>query len=104
MGEEGGGGGNGGGNGGGGHGGAHEAEPVVTHGAGHGGAQAGNDHQPPPLKTSRTTTTTVDDEFPISPRVVTPNPFSRKNTSLDLDDYFVSQYPRLELRCIGIVT
>ncbi len=24
-----------------------------------------------------------------SPRLFTPNPFSRKNTSLDLDDYFV---------------
>jgi hypothetical protein len=24
-----------------------------------------------------------------SPRLITPNPFSRKNTSLDLDDYFV---------------
>ncbi len=24
-----------------------------------------------------------------SPRLYTPNPFSRKNTSLDLDDYFV---------------
>jgi hypothetical protein len=27
----------------------------------------------------------------MSPRVHTPNPFSRKNTSLDLDDYFVSR-------------
>lgn len=24
-----------------------------------------------------------------SPRLFTPNPFSRKNTSLDIDDYFV---------------
>lgn len=26
----------------------------------------------------------------VSPRVQTPNPFSRQHTSLDLDDYFVS--------------
>lgn len=30
-----------------------------------------------------------EDENPMSPRVGTPNPFSRKNTSVDLDDYFV---------------
>lgn len=28
-------------------------------------------------------------ESPMSPRIHTPNPFSRHNTSLDLDDYFV---------------
>jgi ion channel-forming bestrophin family protein len=26
---------------------------------------------------------------PMSPRTATPNPFSRKNSTLDLDDYFV---------------
>jgi hypothetical protein len=29
-------------------------------------------------------------ESPMSPRIHTPNPFSRHNSSLDLDDYFVS--------------
>jgi hypothetical protein len=28
-----------------------------------------------------------------SPRLFTPNPFSRKNTSLDIDDYFVCRCP-----------
>lgn len=107
MGEDGGGG-SGGGGGGGGHGGggggAHGgAEPVVAHGASHGGAHAVNgDRDPPaPIKTEhRTNTSTVEDDYPISPRAATPNPFSRKNTSLDLDDYFVSlpdnvRHPRL---------
>lgn len=32
---------------------------------------------------------TVVEDFPISPRgATTPNPFSRKNTSVDIDDYF----------------
>lgn len=31
---------------------------------------------------------------PMSPRAHTPNPFSRKNTSLDLDDYFVRPTPQ----------
>ncbi|KAK9415224.1 hypothetical protein SUNI508_02072 [Seiridium unicorne] len=73
---------------GGGHGGSHGAEPVVTHTIGHGGAHAANDNQPAPIKTERSTTTTLQDEYPISPRAATPNPFSRKNTSLDMDDYF----------------
>ena len=30
------------------------------------------------------------DDFPLSPRgASTPNPFSRRQTSLDIDDYFV---------------
>lgn len=29
------------------------------------------------------------EDSPMSPATRTPNPFSRKNTSLDLDDYFV---------------
>ena len=37
-----------------------------------------------------------------SPRLYTPNPFSRKNTSLDLDDYFVCPSPRHGW-CIGAV-
>lgn len=31
-----------------------------------------------------------DAEWPISPGIATPNPFSRRQTSIDLDDYFVS--------------
>lgn len=39
-----------------------------------------------------------------SPRLFTPNPFSRKNTSLDVDDYFVRS-PRIYLllpQCRGL--
>lgn len=32
-------------------------------------------------------------EPPMSPRVNTPNPFSRNHSTLDLDDYFVRPYP-----------
>ncbi len=35
----------------------------------------------------------TQEESPMSPRIHTPNPFSRHNTSLDLDDYFVSHGP-----------
>jgi hypothetical protein len=46
------------------------------------GSRAAGDASMPPL---------AHQESPMSPRVHTPNPFSRKNTSLDLDDYFVSR-------------
>ncbi|KAI1847504.1 hypothetical protein JX265_000754 [Neoarthrinium moseri] len=74
----------------GGHGGAHGGEPVVTQGPGHGTAHAATGDQLPAIKTNgeRVVTSEAEDEYPISPRVHTPNPFSRKNTSMDLDDYF----------------
>ena len=34
-----------------------------------------------------------------SPRLFTPNPFSRKNTSLDIDDYFVRL--SVSVRCVS---
>lgn len=79
---------------GGGHGGGgHGAEAVVAHGGpgGHGGAHNANSDPLPSIKTDQTNTTTREEDYPMSPRIATPNPFSRKNTSLDLDDYFVSR-------------
>lgn len=74
---------------------------------GHGGyadppALSDNNRGPAPLKTihpnsndqrpSDIATVNLQQELsPLSPRVDTPNPFSRKNTSLDLDDYFVCE-------------
>lgn len=76
----------------GGGGGAHGAEPAsVNGGAGHGNGHATADNNPPPIKVEKVSTVTADEEYPISPRCHTPNPFSRKNTHLDLDDYFVSE-------------
>ncbi|KAF7539498.1 hypothetical protein G7054_g2080 [Neopestalotiopsis clavispora] len=95
MGEEGGGGGGGGGGGanghaagGGGGGGAHGAEPASVNGTVHGGVHGATDLNPPPIKVERMPTASVEEEYPISPRANTPNPFSRKNTHMDLDDYF----------------
>lgn len=72
-------------------------------GGGAGGAHAsGNDHVPAPIITSgesmnirkqeshQSVNNNGQDDYIISPRVHTPNPFSRKNTSMDIDDYFVS--------------
>ncbi|KAK6212573.1 hypothetical protein LQW54_005158 [Pestalotiopsis sp. IQ-011] len=73
----------------GGGGGGHGAEPAsVNGGAGHGNGHATADNNPPPIKVEKVSTVTADEEYPISPRCHTPNPFSRKNTHLDLDDYF----------------
>ncbi|KAK8117042.1 uncharacterized protein PG998_005323 [Apiospora kogelbergensis] len=70
-------------------------------GGGAGGAHAsGNDHVPAPIITSgesmnirkqeshQSVNNNGQDDYIISPRVHTPNPFSRKNTSMDIDDYF----------------
>ena len=70
---------------------------------GAGGAHAsGHDHVPAPIITSGepmnirkqdSSSQSINNGQPdyiISPRVHTPNPFSRKNTSMDIDDYFVS--------------
>ncbi|KAK8015435.1 Bestrophin- RFP-TM- chloride channel-domain-containing protein [Apiospora arundinis] len=71
-------------------------------GAPGGGAHAsGNDHVPAPIITSgepmnihrqesrqSANNNNGRDDYIISPRVHTPNPFSRKNTSMDIDDYF----------------
>ncbi|KAK7932059.1 hypothetical protein PG985_002771 [Apiospora marii] len=87
--------------GGGGSGAGHAGGPAGP-AAGPGGAHASSgDHVPAPIVTSgeamdikkQTSHTSgvlngQDDEFPLSPRVHTPNPFSRKNTSMDIDDYF----------------
>ncbi|KAK8044000.1 hypothetical protein PG993_004024 [Apiospora rasikravindrae] len=62
------------------------------------GAHSG-DHVPAPIvttgeamdirrQTSHQSANNAQEEFPLSPRVHTPNPFSRKNTSMDIDDYF----------------
>jgi len=63
--------------------GAQAAMPVTTDSPAH--ASHGDTSQPsvamPPL---------AQQDSPLSPRIHTPNPFSRHNTSLDLDDYFVS--------------
>ncbi|KAK7992574.1 hypothetical protein PG988_001368, partial [Apiospora saccharicola] len=69
--------------------------------AGPGGAHASSgDHVPAPIVTSgeamdirreashQSGVLNGQDEYPLSPRVHTPNPFSRKNTSMDIDDYF----------------
>lgn len=63
---------------------------VVTTGlsggqGGDGHAGHGQDgHQP------KQNSLTREDTIPMSPKVYTPNPFSRQQTSLDIDDYFVS--------------
>ena len=49
-------------------------------------------HVDVPLRKQRTHNSAFADhdaDSPLSPRIRTPNPFSRKNTSLDIDDYFV---------------
>jgi ion channel-forming bestrophin family protein len=51
------------------------------------GPQAGDGAKPRPVETNGVPLDHVTS--PMSPRGNTPNPFSRKNTSLDLDDYFV---------------
>ncbi|KAI4866014.1 UPF0187-domain-containing protein [Hypoxylon rubiginosum] len=53
----------------------HDGEPAVHH---------------VPSEQQKSSTTIREDVYPISPRrnTTTPNPFSRKNTTLDLDDYF----------------
>ena len=57
---------------------------------GHTGADHERDdgvhHRPAQINTAHRATM---GSLPLSPRADTPNPFSRKNTSLDLDDYFV---------------
>ncbi|KAI0133812.1 Bestrophin, RFP-TM, chloride channel-domain-containing protein [Xylariales sp. AK1849] len=58
------------------------------HGGGPGAADHIGDDQPSTTVEHVVTSRVEDDEYPISPRVATPNPFSRKNTSMDLDDYF----------------
>lgn len=55
-----------------------EPVPVPHHTNGAGGKPGDINTNLPPLDNASLT----------SPRVNTPNPFSRKNTSLDLDDYF----------------
>ncbi|KAH9884357.1 Bestrophin, RFP-TM, chloride channel-domain-containing protein [Xylariomycetidae sp. FL2044] len=64
----------------------------------HGGASHAAGDVPPPLHVTvnaqKTSTEETQEPYPMSPRrnTTTPNPFSRKNTSVDLDDYF--QGPR----------
>ncbi|KAI1407704.1 UPF0187-domain-containing protein [Hypoxylon sp. FL1857] len=43
-----------------------------------------------PSEQQKSPHTVKEDEYPLSPRrhTTTPNPFSRRNTSIDLDDYF----------------
>lgn len=60
------------------------------HGGGGGGGGHGGMGDQPSLKMQTGMMANVEEEYPISPRNATPNPFSRKNTSLDIDDYFVS--------------
>jgi hypothetical protein len=50
------------------------------------------------VKVEPMVTSNEDDDYPLSPRTPTPNPFSRKNTSVDIDDYFVSRALRCEAR------
>lgn len=68
--------------------------PGAAHAGGHHGTSDNpviNGHtQRPNLDISTPQSTVVaDTESVTSPRHYTPNPFSRKNTSLDIDDYFV---------------
>jgi len=85
--------GGGGGGGGGGAAGESAAPPPPAGGAGAAagpGAQQGeNGGRPAQVQTNGLPLEHVTS--PMSPRTNTPNPFSRKNTSLDLDDYFVRQ-------------
>jgi len=80
----------GGGGGGGGH--AGESAPPPPAAAAGAGAHQGQQAQPgdnapkPKIDTNGVPLDHVTS--PMSPRAFTPNPFSRKNTSLDLDDYF----------------
>ncbi|KAI0168909.1 UPF0187-domain-containing protein [Hypoxylon sp. FL1284] len=59
-----------------------------------GGSAAHHDGQAPalhiPSDQQKSSTTIQEEAYPMSPRrdTTTPNPFSRKNTTLDLDDYF----------------
>lgn len=62
--------------------GVHEAAAPVP--AAHQSPTPG--HHPNGINTSMARL--AKEESPLSPRIATPNPFSRKNTSLDLDDYF----------------
>lgn len=59
--------------------------------AAHAGAANDQPGVAPGFKTRVTMEMPEDDEFPHSPHgTQTPNPFSRRQTSIDLDDYFVS--------------
>lgn len=55
------------------------------------------EHKPPSIVTNGIAAE-PDLSSPMSPRIKTPNPFSRKNTSLDINDYFVraGSAPRAE--------
>jgi len=72
-------------------GGAHGA-PTAAAGNAHGNAAQNAAEQPAPLNTQKARDVTYDineDDYPTSPNGVrTPNPFSRRQTSIDLDDYF----------------
>ncbi|KAL1844727.1 hypothetical protein VTK73DRAFT_1946 [Phialemonium thermophilum] len=64
----------------------HAAAPAVAVSDAHAmGGGHDTDHRPAEIATSVPLAHTASI---TSPRVFTPNPFSRKNTSLDLDDYF----------------
>ncbi len=55
------------------------------------GHEAQNDNLPSLQRPGNITVAYMrdEDDSPMSPRINTPNPFSRKNSALDLDDYFV---------------
>jgi len=86
------------GGGGGGHGGGGapaEAGAAPAQGAGAAGAAAANAHQGQQGDGGKPKDLHINNGIPLelvtspmSPRAYTPNPFSRKATSLDLDDYF----------------
>lgn len=66
------------------------AAPVAEAGGAAGHSQGGLHSETRPKRISTHSPVIEDIASLTSPRLFTPNPFSRKNTSLDIDDYFVS--------------
>lgn len=73
-------------------GGAPSAPAAASASAANGNAGQNVTEQPAPLNTQKAKDVTYDineDDYPTSPNGTrTPNPFSRRQTSIDLDDYF----------------